>query len=252
MYQRVDVPLKIRKDTENEGRQFILCDHNRDGDCYRSPWSNTYFPPLVDGFRPSEQLRKLELYANEVWDVYRGLYYRKGSVSSVYLWEKDDNIDGRNAHGGFAGCFLIKNTLKNDGESVAFGDWNSIHVVDVGIIDKGKCVYNITTTILLSLEPSGFGSTSISGYISRQNKREFSVSLSSIHIVNIGKMIEEVESSMRSEIDSLYIQKTRNVLDMMWRDERSNVSTEGQEHTKSLNEAVLAMAMKGKARLNGK
>ncbi len=192
------------------------------------------------------------------------MYYRKGSVSSVYLWEKDDNIDGRNAHGGFAGCFLIKNTLKNDGESVAFGDWNSIHVVDVGTIDKGKCVYNITTTILLSLEPSGFGSTSISGYITRQNKREFSVSSSSMdeinttggfgtsHIVNIGKMIEEVESSMRSEIDSLYIQKTRNVLDMMWRDERSNVSTEGQEHTKSLNEAVLAMAMKGKARLNGK
>lgn len=245
--------------------QFLLCDHNRDGNCYRSPWSNTYFPPLDDGFRPSEKLRKLELYANEVWDVYRELYYGKsGSVSSVYLWEKDNNEDGRNATDGFAGCLLIKNTLKQEGGSIALGEWNSIHVVDVGAVKEGKCMYNITTTVLISLEPSGGGSSTISGTLSRQNKRECCVSLASrdeiniaggvntSHIVNIGKMIEEVETNMRSEMDSLYIQKTRNVVDMMWTDERSNVSTEGQEHTKTLNEAVLAMAMKGKATLTDK
>lgn len=182
----------------------------------------------------------------------------------MYLWEKDNNKDGRNATGGFAGCFLIKNTLKQDGGSIALGEWNSIHVVDVGAVKEGKCVYNITTTVLLSLEPSGGGSSTISGSLSRQNKRECSVSLASrdeinttggidtSHIVNIGKMIEEVESNMRSEMDSLYIQKTRNVVDMMWTDERPNVSTEGQEHTKTLNEAVFAMSMKGKGNLTDK
>eukprot|EP01083_Nonionella_stella_P036954 100791_1 len=95
LYQRVDVPLKVREDGEADGRKFLLCEHNRDGDSHRSPWSNSYFPPLDDGFRPSERLRSLELRANEVFDVYRSLYYGKSaSVSSVYLWDKDEGGGG--------------------------------------------------------------------------------------------------------------------------------------------------------------
>lgn len=26
------------------GRDFLKCEYNRDGDSYRSPWSNKYFP----------------------------------------------------------------------------------------------------------------------------------------------------------------------------------------------------------------
>ena len=32
---------------EKEGREFLLCEYNKDGDSYRSPWTNTYFPPIV-------------------------------------------------------------------------------------------------------------------------------------------------------------------------------------------------------------
>jgi capping protein beta len=41
---------------------FIIC---------RSPWSNTYDPPLEDGAVPSEKLRKLEQDANVAFDQYR-------------------------------------------------------------------------------------------------------------------------------------------------------------------------------------
>ena len=34
-------------------QDYLLCDYNRDGDSYRSPWSNTYEPPLEDGAMPS-------------------------------------------------------------------------------------------------------------------------------------------------------------------------------------------------------
>lgn len=37
----VDQPLKIAKDKET-GHDYLLCDYNRDGDSYRSPWSNKY------------------------------------------------------------------------------------------------------------------------------------------------------------------------------------------------------------------
>ena len=93
----IDQPLKIAKDAAS-GRDYLLCDYNRDADSYRSPWSNKYDPPLEDGAVPSDSLRELEIQANQAFDTYRELYY-EGGVSSVYLWDLQE---------GFAGVILIK------------------------------------------------------------------------------------------------------------------------------------------------
>jgi len=61
----------------------------------RSPWSNTYFPPLDDGAVPTEKLRKLEIDANMAFDQYREMYF-EGGVSSVYLWDLDQGFAGNN------------------------------------------------------------------------------------------------------------------------------------------------------------
>ena len=68
----VDQPLEIRT-CKKSGRDYLLCDYNRDGDSYRSPWSNEFDPPLGDGTVPSERVRKMEEKANEAFDVYREL-----------------------------------------------------------------------------------------------------------------------------------------------------------------------------------
>lgn len=56
-------------------RDYLLCDYNRDGNSYRSPWSNKYDPPLKDGTVPSAKLRDIEVEGNNIFDVYRELYY---------------------------------------------------------------------------------------------------------------------------------------------------------------------------------
>lgn len=87
----VDQPLQLRTDRAT-GKEYLICDYNRDGDSYRcewrhtftsldwiaqirlrdrSPWSNEYDPPLEDGTVPSAKLRKLEIAANEAFDTYR-------------------------------------------------------------------------------------------------------------------------------------------------------------------------------------
>lgn len=66
----IDQPLKIARDAK-VGRDYLLCDYNRDGDSYRSPWSNTYDPPIEDGAMPSESLRKREIEINAAFDQYR-------------------------------------------------------------------------------------------------------------------------------------------------------------------------------------
>lgn len=46
LLSNVDQPLVVKKDSI-KGKEYILCDYNRDGDFYRSPWSDEYF--TVDG-----------------------------------------------------------------------------------------------------------------------------------------------------------------------------------------------------------
>jgi capping protein beta len=122
---------------------------------------------------------------------------------------------------------------------------------------KGKvCSYNLTSTILLSLTPNDeetkpqvqSQSTNVSGSIIRHNIREYAVGNdNSSHIINIGKFVEDVECNMRSELDGLYIQKTKSIVGTIRR--QSEKPTQGKEHTRVLNEAVLAMAMSRKANL---
>ncbi len=92
---------------EKTGREFLKHEYNRDGDSYRSPWSNTYYPASPDAtFFPSEQLLKMEQKANELFAVYCQMYY-DFAISSVYFNDTDQN--------GFNACFLVqKNMDSND------------------------------------------------------------------------------------------------------------------------------------------
>lgn len=69
LLSQVDQPLQVLCDVES-GKEFILCEYNRDADSYRSPWSNKYYPPLDDAPFPSDDLRKLEVEANDIFAIY--------------------------------------------------------------------------------------------------------------------------------------------------------------------------------------
>ena len=64
------------------GRDYLLCDYNRDGDAYRSPWSNEFemedgaaaaAGDEEEGVKPSERVRKMEVAMGEGVEVYREL-----------------------------------------------------------------------------------------------------------------------------------------------------------------------------------
>eukprot|EP00854_Cymbomonas_tetramitiformis_P017677 gene17677-21058_t len=198
---RVDQPLQVAFD-EVKNKDYLLCDYNRDGDSYRSPWSNQYFPEIEDGAQPSEKIRALEIECNEVFGGYREQYY-EGGVSSVYLWDIE---------GGFAGCFLIKKG-EEDGKRglLDTGFWDSTHVVEV-LIDGDKATYKLTTTVTLALstKTKKLGGFSLGGNLSRQSEQ--TVPIADGHIVNIGTMIEEMENKLRNTLDQVYFGKTREVV----------------------------------------
>jgi len=198
----IDQPLKVATD-KKVGEDYLLCDYNRDGDSYRSPWTNTYEPPLEDGAMPSERLRKLEIEANTAFDQYRELYF-EGGVSSVYLWDLD---------AGFAGVILIKKA--GDGSKKIKGCWDSIHVVEVQEKSSGRSAhYKLTSTSMLWLQTNrvGSGTMNLGGSLTRQIEQDASVSEASPHIANIGKMVEEMENKIRNTLNEIYFGKTRDIV----------------------------------------
>lgn len=206
LLSNVDQPLQVLCDEES-GKEFIFCEYNRDADSYRSPWTNKYQPPLDDGLYPSEELRNLEIEANEVFAVYCDQYY-EGGISSVYMWE-DDN-------GGFFACFLIKKDGSKSGHGrrgyLHEGQWDAIHVIEVGPEDEGTARYCLTSTVMLSLTTNNesCGTFSLSGSIRRQMSMQLSVAEG--HLCNMGRMIEELEGKLRNSLDQVYFGKTREMV----------------------------------------
>ncbi|RVW94913.1 putative F-actin-capping protein subunit beta [Vitis vinifera] len=210
----------------DSGKEFILCEYNRDADSYRSPWSNKYHPPLEDGPYPSSELRKLEIEANEVFSIYRDQYY-EGGISSVYMWEDENE--------GFVACFLIKKDGSKTGHGrrgyLQEGSWDAYtcyrgriylpvtQLVEskndggsVGPDEEGITHYCLTSTVMLSLTTNdqSSGTFSLSGSIRRQMNMDLSIADG--HLCNMGKMIEEMESKLRNSLDQVYFGKTKEMV----------------------------------------
>jgi len=236
----VDQPLSIKVDRAT-GREYLACDYNRDGESWRSPWSNEYDPPLADGTLPSAKLRKLEIAANEAFDTYREMYY-EGGASSVYLWDLDD--------GGFAGVVVLKKVLSPSSPDEPEGSWDSIHVFEAS--ERGRNAhYKLTSTIMLHMVTKstvkvdgkatpetgreGSGKITLSGSMTRQIEQDYSLADQSSHISNTGRMIEDQEIKMRNSLQEVYFNKTRDVvLDLR--------SVENLEHSRRQRELQKELA----------
>jgi len=223
----VDQPLKVAHDPVSK-RDYLLCDYNRDGDSYRSPWSNKYDPHLEDGAVPSADLRKLEVVANEVFDIYRDLYF-EGGVSSVYCWDLDD---------GFAACILIKKTQDQSKKGQPMkGTWDSIHVVEVQENNKTKSGhYKLTSTVMLSIETetTATGQVSLAGSLTRQDEKDFPVNDANPHVSNIGKMVEDMEIKLRTTLEQIYFGKTKDIANEL----RSTTGTSIMNQHKNLQKQI--------------
>ncbi|KAL3961803.1 hypothetical protein ACCO45_003326 [Purpureocillium lilacinum] len=195
----VDQPLAVRR-CRQTGREYLLCDYNRDGDSHRSPWSNQFDPPLDEagaggigadgnegageGAVPSERVRRMEIKANEAFDIYREL---------VYFWNLDD---------GFAGVVLLKKTATPGGSSE--GVWDSIHVFEA--IERGRTThYKLTST-------GSIGDMDLSGNMTRQVEQDLPVDSDESHIANVGRLVEDMELKMRNLLQDVYFGKAKDVV----------------------------------------
>ena len=205
LLQHIDFPLKVGYD-KDANKSFIISDFNCNGDSYRSPWTNKYFPPSDNGFFPNRQLRHLEEIANFLFEKYTEMYYDQ-ALSSVYLWDSDSHI---------CGCFLIMKEVLESPKQEAYGSWHSIHLVEViPDISQKKAEYRLTSSIqlYLTIKGSAIGVAKQNGTLTRQASAMMAYSRDEDHVANVGQMIEEMENFVRSNLDTLYMSKNQETVD---------------------------------------
>jgi len=205
--QRVDQPLELELDTQ-KGENFFRSEFNRDGDSYRSPYTNTYFPPLDNGLLPSPKIRLLEEKAQILFQEYLKLYY-EGGIVNTFFWDKED--------GGFAGCILIKKECEKT-KGVSKGVWDSLNVIDIKHDNSGgknRQIYKITSTVVLEMTMNNelAGEVVLSGNLTKQREDVYNQDDDSdeTHLARIGKIVEEVETSLRSNLEAVYFGKTKEI-----------------------------------------
>lgn len=208
-----DTPLKVARCGETN-KEYLCCDYNRDGDLYRSPFANQYYPAADDDSPyPSAVLRQLEIKANESFDIYRDLYY-EGGLLSVYMWDTAEDLEASALDEGFAGVVLFKKVSDDK-----LGQWDLIHVFEIVPESEATAQYKLTTSVILDLQraTSGSGSLSLAGTMTRQVETSqllstLGVSLEWAHLVNLGKLVETAESNVRNLLQDVYFEKLKDIL----------------------------------------
>ncbi|KAK0298785.1 F-actin-capping protein subunit beta [Friedmanniomyces endolithicus] len=211
----VDVALTSKR-CPKTGRDFLCCDYNREDSSYRSPWSNEFEPPIeaeaAADLIPGGRIRRMEESLNAGVDVYRELYY-EGGISSAYLWALEE---------GFAGVVLFKKT-SSAGGSAGKGGWDSIHVLEVSeAAGKRSAHYKLTSTVILDLglSSSTVDSLELAGNLTRQTESDLALThsgsresdIEQSHVVNIGRMVEDMETRMRNLLQEVYFGKAKDVV----------------------------------------
>lgn len=259
LMSNVDQPLTLQIDssTEGAGREYVCCDYNRDGQSWRSWYSNTYHPPLEAGsdpIVPVGALRELELQANDAFETYLKLYYDTG-YTSTYMWDLEEEPSSE-LPTSFAGVVLFKkgsytpfaHMTELDGPAHAeasgtLGAWDSIHVFEVEVQASSTGTqtarYKLSSSVMLTLkrrDKETVGEVDLSGSLTRQTEETWPVAGATSHVANLGRLIEDVESRVRNQLQEIYFGKMVDVVNEL----RSTESLEASRNAKKLQEELVA------------
>jgi len=192
----------------------LKCEYNKDGDSYRSPWTNQYYPPIEVGadeedyepIYPSSELLEMEMKANEVFGRYAHSYYDSNYHTSVYFFDTDDN--------GFGSCWLVKKSIAYEGAD-RDSTWDAIHVVKTNVDANQKARYKVNSSVFLMMETSNAqqGTVDVAGNVTRLKEDYVAIDpkqdVQTFHLKSIGRLIEQNESEIRSEMYGIFINKSK-------------------------------------------
>lgn len=136
-------------------------------------------------------------------------------------------------------------------KGIKTGSWDSIHVVSVSLEEK-KARYRVVSTVFLkmfSTNAQSYGDLEIAGNLSRSKEETYNLDPKSgdeFHLSNIGRLIEANETEIRQEMDGIYINKTKQIINTGRLREEYMTPDEKINFQRELQEAMNQMKLDGK------
>ncbi len=122
------------------------------------------------------------------------------------MWDLDN---------GFAACILIKKTQDQSKKGQPMkGTWDSIHVVEVDTKKASQNHYKLTSTVMLSIETETeqTGRVSLAGSLTRQEEKDLAIDSNNTALMNIGRLVEDMEIKLRTTLETIYFGKTKDIV----------------------------------------
>ena len=210
-------PLKMRINTSDPLGPFIESEHNKDGDSYRSPWCNKYFPDKESNKHLPKELRLLEEKINELIKLYLKLYYSPDAISSAYITYQDESISN-----GFNCAVMISSKINNDKINEKLDEQSfleSTSIINVKFMkERGKdltkenikVIYRTNTSFLFKIKFKFFDECEFNGneccdsnlytYINDYFDMK-------THLEFIGKSVEQNEAKLRMRLDESLLKR---------------------------------------------
>lgn len=141
------------------------------------------------------------------------MYYEDNFYTSVYFF--DTRLDN-----GFGSCWLVKK-FEAKGKDIQKAEWDAIHIVTTNIDPNfNKAEYLVNTTVFLTLDAenaASYGALDVGCSVLRIKKEQKTINvkpeeMQGFHLGNIGRMIEENETAIRSDLYNNYINKAKQII----------------------------------------
>jgi capping protein beta len=216
---QVDTPLKVG--TDSSGNQYILCDYNRDGDSYRSPFTNAFLPAIPKPQQLPDALREIEVMGNRGFASYLRQYFDSG-VLSVYCWECDEDSFG-------VGVFIKKDiTGPAGGPEQLTGTISCADVCEVKLINRKQRIYNyglVSSAIVSITWKCRLGTpVTLAGSVIDGTMAEGGARGALDHLVTLGGIIEASCDRFVGKIRGIYVSRMREILSYMKVDAETSAS----------------------------
>eukprot|EP01055_Gregarina_sp_Pseudo9_P001185 Gregarina_sp_Pseudo_9__1184@NODE_177_length_3814_cov_67_400530_g163_i0_p2_GENE_NODE_177_length_3814_cov_67_400530_g163_i0NODE_177_length_3814_cov_67_400530_g163_i0_p2_ORF_typecomplete_len343_score23_65F_actin_cap_B/PF01115_17/7_6e42Factin_cap_A/PF01267_17/1_7e03Factin_cap_A/PF01267_17/0_21_NODE_177_length_3814_cov_67_400530_g163_i01191147 len=225
--RRVQRPSKLIYDKISK-KYFLGSDFNKIAAYYRSPFSNGFYTrdgtQVADSEVPQndkkirQNVKQLEEYLNERFEVYRKAKYPNG-VCSVYFW---DVVEGE----GWAVAILFRNSKlikATETEEEEFV-WDSINVI-MQIPRSNQYIYRTKTTIFLTLtiKNAVIGEASWGGRVIKNTTSSRTVGDNAPSIYEdsrsqaeyLSALVEEHEKALAYQIREISLPKTRQAINAL-------------------------------------
>ena len=108
--------------------------------------------------------------------------------------------------------------IAQNGQGIDEGTWDAIHVVTTSI-EGNQAKYTSVSAVFAMMscsQTNAVGKMNLGGHLNKMKENVFELNpkwdVNTQHIGNIGRLVEQIETEMRSEVHGIFLNKPKGII----------------------------------------